>query len=145
MSESETPTIKASGCVVWRLPVDISDPNVGEVEVLVVHRPRYDDWSFPKGKLDPGETDLECAVREVREETGMSGEIGNELEPVQYVDHKGRPKVVRYWTMNIVEGSFVANDEVDEVRWVSPREARKILSYAHDAALLDQLSEPRSA
>src|SRR3712207_3846207 len=75
----------------------------GGVEVLVVHRPRYDDWSLPKGKLDRGESFEDAAIREVREETGLRCRLGRELEPVRYRDGKGRPKVVRYWVMEPVE------------------------------------------
>jgi len=127
--------VRAAGCLVWRS--GRSDKG-GKIEVLVVHRPRYDDWSFPKGKVDPGETDLECAIREVEEESGFSGAIGAELEAVSYVDHKGRDKVVRYWVMEVGAGEFVENDEVDEVRWLAPDDASGLLSYEHDVALLRQ-------
>lgn len=104
--------------------------------VLVVHRPRYDDWSFPKGKLDPGETIEECARREVLEETGFVVELGERLADIEYTDRKNRPKIVHWWQAVVVSGAFVANDEVDEVRWVSPTIARALLSYPRDAELL---------
>lgn len=128
-------TVYAAGCVVYRVGLD------SEVELLVAHRPRYDDWSFPKGKRDKGETDLECALREVEEETSVRGSIGAELEPVHYVDHKQRPKVVRYWAMEIAADSppFVVNEEVDEIRWLSAAASREILTYDHDQGLIDQL------
>ena len=89
--------------------------------VCVVHRPRYDDWSLPKGKLDPGESFEEGALREVEEETGLRCRLLDELDEVRYRDSKGRPKVVRYWLMEVVEDpGFSPNDEVDELRWVAP-------------------------
>jgi 8-oxo-dGTP diphosphatase len=109
------------------------------VEVALVHRQRYDDWSHPKGKRDRGEHDLMCAVREVEEETGFRGTIDRELPTARYNDHKGRPKVVRYWSMEYSAGTFVANDEVDEVRWLSLDEARSLLAYPHDVFLVGSL------
>lgn len=103
----------------------------------MVHRPKYDDWSFPKGKLDPGETDEEAALREVAEEAGLACTLGDELPATAYVDRKGQPKVVRYWAMRPSGGRFVANDEVDEVRWLEPDAARAQLSYQRDADVLD--------
>ncbi len=123
--------VRAAGCVVWRV-------EAGEPEVLVVHRPRYDDWSFPKGKLDNGEDWIDGARREVEEETGLTGEIGVALDTVFYVDHKGRQKEVRYWTMRVEAGLFVENDEVDEVAWMTLADARGRLSYERDGLLLDQ-------
>ena len=121
--------VRAAGCVVWRRHGD-------DVEVLVVHRPRYDDWSFPKGKLDPGETDQQCALREVREETGLSGRLGPELAATRYADHHGRPKVVRYWSLEVDGGRFEPNDEVDEVRWLPAPQAEALLTYDHDRSVL---------
>ena len=107
--------------------------------IAVVHRPRYDDWSLPKGKLDRGESFEQAALREVREETGYVCDLGEELEPVRYQDNRGRPKLVRYWRMVVVGGEFAPNDEVDELRWVPPDRARRLLSYAHDRALVQSL------
>jgi 8-oxo-dGTP diphosphatase len=107
-----------------------------EGRVAIVHRPRYDDWSLPKGKLDAGESFEEAALREVEEETGMRCELGDELDPVRYRDNKGRPKLVRYWLMHVEDDpGFVPNDEVDELRWVTPGEAAELLTYPHDAEL----------
>lgn len=106
-------------------------------KVAVVHRDRYDDWSLPKGKLDKGESFEQAAMREVLEETGLQVELGEELEPVSYVDQKGRPKVVRYWLMEVVGGEFQANDEVDELRWLAPGDAVELLSYPHDRELVE--------
>ena len=105
-------------------------------EVLLVHRPRYDDWTFPKGKCDRGEDDGACALREVEEETGLRCRLGRELVSTSYVDHRGRPKIVRYWLMEETGGEFAADDEVDEVRWVDAGTARSLLSYERDAEVL---------
>jgi 8-oxo-dGTP diphosphatase len=119
--------IRAAGGVVWQMGAD-------GPEVLVVHRPKYDDWSLPKGKREHGETDEQCAVREVDEETGVRATLGRELLPTRYLDRKGRRKVVRYWEMTVAaQRPFAPNDEVDEVRWVAPDEAMRLLTYPHDA------------
>jgi 8-oxo-dGTP diphosphatase len=109
--------------------------------LAVVHRPKYDDWSLPKGKLDPGETWEQAALREVEEETGLRCTLGRELEPVHYT-HKGRPKRVRYWEMALDadDDAFTPNDEVDELRWLTPGEARELLSYDRDRELVDQVA-----
>ena len=106
-------------------------------EVLLVHRDRYDDWSFPKGKAEPGESDEDCALREVEEETGLRCVLGEELESTRYMDPRGRPKVVRYWLMEPVDGELECRNEVDVARWVTLAEARDALTYARDVALLD--------
>jgi len=108
-------------------------------EVLVVHRPRYDDWTLPKGKLDPGETDEQAALREVEEETGLRCRLGQELPSVSYDDRRGRSKQVRYWEMEPESGEFTPNDEVDEVRWLPPEEARALMTYDRDREVLDAL------
>jgi 8-oxo-dGTP pyrophosphatase MutT (NUDIX family) len=115
--------------------------------VLVVHRPRYDDWSFPKGKLDGDESDEDAAYREVLEETGLSCRLGDALGEVRYLDRRRRSKVVRYWLMEpdpaSDEGAFTPNAEVDEVRWLEPADAARLLSYQHDRDLLQRLRLPR--
>ena len=126
--------VKAAGGVVWRRGAG------GAVELVVVHRPRYDDWSLPKGKLDPGETWEEAALREVREEIGFSCRLGRELPPTSYTDQKGRAKVVRYWMMEPEGGEFTPNDEVDELRWLIPSAAAELLTYPHDRALVATLA-----
>jgi 8-oxo-dGTP diphosphatase len=107
--------------------------------VLVVHRPRYDDWSLPKGKLEPGEDAQTAALREVREETGLRCELHEELAPDQYVDDKGRPKVVRWWHMSVLAEEGQPDDEVDALRWISPQDANALLDYDHDRALVARL------
>ena len=109
---------------------------VRDGRVLLVHRPRYDDWTFPKGKLDPGESFEEAAVREVEEETGLRCTLGDELASTRY-DVGGRPKLVRYWLMTPEsEAAFEENDETDDMRWLTPEEAGSFLSYARDRELL---------
>ncbi len=110
--------------------------------VALVHRPRYDDWTLPKGKLDDGESFEDAALREVWEETGLRCRLLGELEAATYRDHKGREKLVRYWRMEVVEdAAFAANDEVDELRWATPAEARELLTYEHDRALVAALGD----
>ncbi len=105
--------------------------------VCLIHRPKYEDWSLPKGKLDPGEGSEPAALREVREETGLTARCEEELTPHFYVDRKGRPKVVRWWRMSVEEvAPFVVNDEVDERRWATAAEAERLLDYEHDRALV---------
>lgn len=123
--------VRAAGGVLWR------PDGKGSVEVLLVHRPQYDDWSFPKGKRDPGESDRACALREVEEETGMRAKVGEELPETVYADRHDRQKRVRYWEMTVKKGDFVPNDEVDEVRWLGLEAARRRLSYDRDRGVLD--------
>jgi 8-oxo-dGTP diphosphatase len=126
----DAPLVRAGGGVVWR-----PGPH-GRPELVVVHRPKYDDWSLPKGKCERGETESDCALREVTEETGLRCELGPELAPSAYVDRKGRPKVVRWWAMTVLDGAFTPGDEVDELRWVDAAEARRVLSYDRDLEVL---------
>jgi len=111
----------------------------GTVEVLLVHRPRYGDWSFPKGKLEPGETDEQAALREVEEETGLRCELGAELPSTSYRDSKLRQKTVRSWALGPVDGSAAPKNEVDEVRWLPLPEAERLLSYDRDVRVLHAL------
>jgi len=106
------------------------------IEVALVHRPKYRDWTFPKGKLEPGESDEQAAHREVLEETGLECVLGRELPAVRYLDAKDRLKQVRYWEMTVASGSFVSNDEVDELAWLKLSDAQERLTYSHDADLL---------
>jgi 8-oxo-dGTP pyrophosphatase MutT (NUDIX family) len=109
---------------------------VRDGRVLLVHRPRYDDWTFPKGKLDQAESFEDAALREVEEETGVRATLGRELPATRY-EVSGRPKLVRYWLMTPQsEMDFVPNDETDELRWVTPDEARGLLTYDRDRDVL---------
>jgi 8-oxo-dGTP diphosphatase len=144
------PLVRAAGGVVWRrVPAG--------VDVVLVHRPAYDDWALPKGKLEPGETDEQAALREVREETGLSCRLGTELPSTTYADGQGRPKVVRYWSMTVMPaapgaaaGSLTdlplnpepkASHEIDEACWVPLAEVRGRLTYPRDVVVLDALSD----
>ena len=126
--------VRAAGGVVWR-----RGPN--GLEVLLIHRPRYGDWSFPKGKAKgEAESDEETAVREVEEEVGLRLELGPELESTQYRDSKGRRKVVRYWAMELPDDDEpMAGDGVDEVRWAGLGAAAGQLTWDRDIAVLDSL------
>ena len=121
-----TSEIEAAGGVVAR----------ADGRVAVVHRPRYDDWTLPKGKLDAGESFEQAALREVEEETGLRARLVRELPPARY-DVRGRPKVVRYWLMVVVDDpGFELNDEVDQLRWLSPADAMALLTYDRDKEVL---------
>ena len=111
---------------------------VRDGRVVVVHRPRYDDWSLPKGKAEPGESDEACALREVEEETGLRCELGAELSTTRHRDAEGRPKRTRWWVMRPVSGAFAPTEEVDELRWLTPETARALLSYSSDVVVLDE-------
>jgi 8-oxo-(d)GTP phosphatase len=128
-------TIVAAGAVLWRWADDIAEP-----EVALVHRPRYDDWSLPKGKLDAGETEPVTAVREVDEETGYAAVLGRRLAAVSYPVEQGTKKV-RYWAARALGGEFVPNDEVDELAWMSVAHAMKRLQYPHDRKVLRRFTK----
>lgn len=126
--------IKAAGGVIVRQTAQ------GETEVLLIHRPHRDDWTFPKGKVEPGETDEACAAREVEEETGLRCAFGPELPTISHLDHKGRLKAVRYWVMHPVGGEAAPRNEVDAVEWASLVRAGQTLTYERDRALLEALA-----
>ena len=127
------PHVHAAGGVIRRRGAD------GRLEVALVHRPKYRDWTLPKGKLEEGESHEEAALREVEEETGLSCRLERELEPVSYTDPKGRPKTVRYWVMSVVGGEFRENREVDELRWLSRADAAEMLTHDRDQSTLEAL------
>ena len=112
----------------------------GAHEVLLVHRPKYRDWTLPKGKLEPGESHEQAALREVEEETGLVCELGRELGSTSYRDGRDRPKVVRYWAMRPLRGAFSPHREVDEIRWASVEQAKELLTHDHDRGVLDAFS-----
>lgn len=123
-------TVRAAGGVPWRRRDD------GEIEVLLVHRPQYRDWTFPKGKVEEGETDEQAALREVEEETGLRCELGGELARTIYTDLKLRVKTVRYWEMKPPDGDGSARHEVDEIAWLSRAAAAERLSHERDLDVL---------
>lgn len=135
------PEIPAAGVVVLREHDNLS-------EVALVHRPKYDDWSFPKGKVDPGETVPVAAIREVREETGLRVALGRPLRPQRYPVEAGQ-KVVHYWVGHTAAGAdddvdgYLINDEIDDVEWLPVEMARTRLTYPHDRATLQQAEDVR--
>jgi len=112
----------------------------GELQIVVVHRPEQDDWSYPKGKLEEAETFEDAALREVHEETGMECRLLRFIGHTEYTDRKSRPKVVAYWVMAAYAGTFSPNEEVDELQWLGLPEASQILTYARDGELLAVLA-----
>jgi 8-oxo-dGTP diphosphatase len=140
-AELDVTEVEAAGGLVTR------EDESGDLQVLVVHRSRYADWSFPKGKLDSDETFEAAAIREVAEETGLVCRLVTELAPIRYQDAAGRPKIVRYWHMVPAAGDigdYTFNAEIDDLRWVSREEAATLLSYAHDRDLLARFETERS-
>jgi 8-oxo-dGTP diphosphatase len=129
----------AAGGVVWRRGES------GDPEVALIHRPRYDDWSLPKGKLDEGEGFEDAALREVEEETGLRCRLGRFLGETTYTDRKDRQKLVRYWAMEPGDGEFAPNEEVDELRWVPLADAAPLLSYDFDRELLERVAAEAAA
>jgi 8-oxo-dGTP diphosphatase len=130
MSMDERDVVRAAGGVVYRYTDE------AEVEIALVHRPAYDDWSLPKGKLKPGETLEAAALREVQEETGLQCMIARSLGIIEYVDRRGREKVVWYWLMRSIGGAFKPIEEVDRMSWLKVEDAARKLSYDHDQELL---------
>ena len=125
--------VRAAGGVVLRRN------RSGTLETVLVHRPAYDDWTFPKGKLLRGETEEEAAVREVEEETGLRCQLGREVGTTSYRDPQGRQKTARYWEMAPIQGELAATNEVDEARWVPLEDAADMLTHARDRELLERL------
>lgn len=129
------PEIRAAGGVMVR-------ESDGEPLVAVIHRPKYMDWSLPKGKLEPGESWEQAALRELEEETGYRCGLGRELSEIAYLDREGRSKLVRYWVMKPLEGEFEPGEEVDELRWIDLDGASALLSYEHDRDLVREALGP---
>jgi 8-oxo-dGTP diphosphatase len=130
---SATEIVQAAGGLVVRR-------HKGSLEIVVVHRPVQQDWSFPKGKLETGETFELAALREVHEETGMTCRLLRFIGHTEYLDRKGRPKAVAYWVMAAESGFFAPNEEVDELLWLDLESAARVLSYPRDWELVAVLS-----
>ena len=133
MTDTQELPVQAAGCVLWR-----RSPADGGPEICLVHRPKYDDWSHPKGKLKRGEDALVGALREVEEETGYRAAPGIALLHGEYFAN-GRPKEVRYWAAEATGGGFTPNDEVDRLLWLPPAAARNRLTQPRDRMLVDEL------
>jgi len=131
--------VRAAGGVVVR------GDRRGGFEVALIFRSTHGDWSFPKGKLEPGETELFCARREVEEETGLLCNIGAYLGQTEYIDRRDRPKIVHYWLMEPLEGEFEPTEEVADMQWVPLVLARRVLTYEHDRELLERNVAPALA
>ncbi|MFH8490880.1 NUDIX hydrolase [Streptomyces longisporoflavus] len=133
MTYADGEVVRAAGCVLWR-----HSPYDGALEICLVHRPKYDDWSHPKGKLKRAESPLAGALREVEEETGHRCTPGARLPTVRYVA-QNRPKEVSYWAAEAADGHFTPNDEVDRIIWLPPTAARNRLTQPRDRQLVDAL------
>jgi 8-oxo-dGTP diphosphatase len=133
-ARAQAPVVRAAGGVIW-------DRDGEVMRVALVHRPAYDDWTFPKGKLEAGERLETAALREVEEETGLRCLIDRCLGTLTYLDRRGRDKVVWYWSMRVISGSFAPTREVDELRWLTASDAGAMLSYEHDRVLLTRAAE----
>lgn len=133
--------ILAAGAVLWRpgSPGREGGPR-RSIEVAIAHRPRYDDWSLPKGKVDPGESEPVTAVREVLEETGYACTLGRRLPSVSYPTDAGEKKV-KYWAARLTDGAFAPNDEVDQLLWLPVRDALKKLVYPHDRRVVRKFAQ----
>ncbi|MFB7476447.1 NUDIX hydrolase [Kitasatospora sp. NPDC056184] len=137
---SDGPVVLAAGAVLWLPGRPKKSGRLGRPRIAVIHRPKYDDWSLPKGKLHPGEGVVEAALREVREETGFCCVLGAEL-PTQHYVAQGRPKEVRYWAAVPTVGEFRPNREVDLLEWLPAGKARARLTREQDRRLVDALLE----
>jgi 8-oxo-dGTP diphosphatase len=133
LDDEDPATVRAAGVVLWR-----RSPYDGGIELALIHRPRYDDWSLPKGKLKRGEEFAAAALRETREETGMECVLGAPLPSTRYLV-EGRPKEVRYWAAEAGAGTFAVNHEVDRLIWLPPTAARHRLTNDRDRPLVDAL------
>lgn len=138
VERNEVGEVRAAGGVITRR----RDAD-GALEVLLVHRGHYDDWTLPKGKAEPGETDEACAVREVEEETGLRCRLGAELPAVRWRDRLDRPKIARYWMLEVVGGAAQAQNEIDAVEWLALEDAIERLTYERDAEVLRAVPSAR--
>ena len=127
--DNPTEVVQAAGGLLVRR-------QAGQLQIALVHRPIHQDWSYPKGKLEEGETFEEAAQREVFEETGFICRLLRFIGHTEYIDRKGRPKVVGYWVMSAETGSFEPNEEVNELRWLDIASAGLLLTYERDRSLL---------
>jgi 8-oxo-dGTP diphosphatase len=130
MGARDERVVQAAGGVIVRQTLR------GKIQVLLVHRSHREDWTFPKGKLEAGESHERCALREVEEETSLRCKLGVELPATSYINGKGRPKIVRYWIMDPGNGRAESRNEVDAIRWVSLEEAATLLTYPRDREIL---------
>ncbi len=128
----------AGGGVLWRPSCDSGAGEIGGVEIAVIHRPRYDDWTLPKGKTESRETVCASAAREITEETGYSVVLGRHLRQVTYAVNGTKRKHVRYWSARMTGGRFAPNREVDELRWLPPAAAKEALTYTLDRMVVDE-------
>ena len=126
--------VRAAGGIVTR------SGRGGRAEILLIHRPQYDDWTLPKGKAKPRESDERCALREVEEETGLACALGQELAVSDYEDGSGRPKRVRYFAMTPLDGAVARpQNEIDDVRWLTRKRALARLTYGRDVEVLERV------
>ena len=148
MTDSKPRHIRAAGGLVWRMvgqgsPQGEPEPvsSMEDLEFALVHRPRYQDWSLPKGKAKKRESSQQAALREVREETGLECELGEELRTVQYLTPKGEEKTVRWWAMTVLKDhGFEPNEEVDRISWVAFEELSRICAFSSDLEVVHSLS-----
>ena len=140
MPDRRNEIVRAAGGVVVRNhrgPRDGRGGGDGEPEIAVVYRARYGDWTLPKGKLDPGESEEAAALREVEEETGLRCRTVRFLTTLSYADRRGRTKTVAYWLMEALEGELRPDHEIDDARWARAADAASVLTYTHDAELVE--------
>ncbi|MBO1337528.1 NUDIX hydrolase [Streptomyces sp. VRA16 Mangrove soil] len=137
---NDTDTVLAAGCVLWR-----SSRTGDDIELALVYRPKWGDWSFPKGKAKQGEALPDTAVREVLEETGATCVLGVPLPESRYLDARGRPKEVHYWAAQATGGTFTPNSEVTRLQWLPPAQAFGLLTHSRDRMLLTAFLDTRHA
>ena len=131
--------IRAAGALLWRESSEL------KIEIALIHRPCYDDWSLPKGKIEEGESSLRCAFREVLEETGITPQFGRELGSVEYKEPAGL-KRVKYWAAKALTDEFLPNEEVDEIKWLNPEDALPVATHESDRSIIENFltQDPRT-